>query len=117
MKKYIFLLFPFLLAGCALLKGNFNKARYQKANKIIYEEIFENKKIEITDKTVILQIVEILGESKKESAEFMTKEQLLFVRNKDTLVVFKNGTSFKDARNTYGLSEESEKRLMNLINK
>lgn len=117
MKKYSILLFPFLLVGCVLLSGKFNKTAYQKADKIIYEEIFDKKKKEITDKSSILQIVEILGTSQKDKAPFMAKEQLLFVRQKDTLVVYKNGTSFQDARGSYSISEESDRRLTELLKK
>ncbi|MFV0418755.1 MAG: hypothetical protein ACK5KT_08510 [Dysgonomonas sp.] len=115
MKKYIFLLFPFLLVGCALLSGKFNKTAYQKADKIIYEEIFDKKKREITDKSTILQIVEILGVSQKDKTPLMAKEQLLFVRQKDTLVVYKNGTTFQDARGLYSISEEADKKLTELL--
>lgn len=118
MKKYVLFLFPCLLVGCAVLFGKFDKTAYQKTDKIIYGEIFDDKgKLEITDKTTILQIVQILSESKKEPIVFMAKEQLLFVRPKDTLVIYKNETSFQDARGSYTLSDESEKRLMNLLKK
>lgn len=117
MKKYIILLFPFLIAGCALLSGKFNKTAYQKADKIIYEEIFDKKKREITDKNTILQIVEILGASQKEKTPLMAKEQLLFVRQKDTLVVYKNGTSFQDARGSYSINEVSDRQLTELLKK
>lgn len=118
MRKYILLLFPFLMTGCALLSGKFNKSSYQKADKIIYEEIFDKKnRIEITDKTTILQMVEILGESEKDKTPFVAREQLLFIRPKDTLVIYKNGNTFQDARNSYSISAESEKRLMRLIKK
>ena len=101
-----------------MLLGKFNKAAYQKADKIIYEEIFEDKtRIEVTDKTTILQIVGILGESKKESTPFMAREQLLFVRAKDTLVLYKNETAFQDARGAYSISQDAEKSLMELIKK
>lgn len=118
MKKYIvFVAFPFLLASCAILSGKFNKSAYRKADKIVYEEIFENKKVEITDKAVIFQIVEIFGESKKEPANFVAKEQLLFIRAKDTLVLYKNNAGFQDARGSYVISDEAEQRLMKLLSK
>lgn len=118
MKKCVLFLLPCLLVGCAVLLGKFNKTTYQKADKIIYGEIFDDKEnVEITDKTTILQIVQILSESKKEPNVFMAKEQLLFVRPKDTLVIYKNGTSFQDARGSYTLSDESEKRLIDLLKK
>lgn len=112
------LFMPFLLAGCAVLLGKFDKAAYRKADKIIYGEIIgSKKKIEVTDKTTILQIVEILGESKKDPTPFMAKEQLIFVRAKDTLVVYKNETAFQDARGSYSISRDAEKSLMELIKK
>lgn len=117
MKKYIILLFPFLIAGCALLSGKFNKTAYQKADKIIYEEIFDKKKREITDKNTILQIVEILSESTKDKTQFMAKEQLLFIRQKDTLVIYKNGATFQDARGSYSINEESDRQLTELLKK
>lgn len=117
MKKYIALAFPLLLASCAILSGKFNKSAYRKADKIVYEEIFENKKVEITDKATILQIVEILGESKKEPANFVAKEQLLFIRTKDTLVVYKNDAGFQDARGSYVISDRAEQQLMKLLSK
>lgn len=114
---YSILLFSLLFSGCALLSGKFNKSAYQKADKIIFEEIFDKKKTEITDKSTIVQIVEILGVSQKDKMPFMAKEQLLFVRQKDTLVVYKNGTSFQDARGSYIISEESDRRLTELLRK
>lgn len=115
MKKYILIVFSCMFLSCAVLMGKFNKSAYQKADKIIYDELFENKKTEITQKEVVLNIVELLSESTKVSEEFIPKEQLLFVRAKDTLVLYKNDTYIRDSRGTYSLTNSTEKRLKELL--
>lgn len=115
MRKYFILIFPFLSLGCAVLMGKFNKSAYQKADMIIYEELFENKEIEIKDKDVIFDVVELLSKSNKVSEEFVPKEQLLFVRAKDTLVLYKNDTYLRDSKGIYSLTSRAEKRIMELL--
>lgn len=117
MKKYILIMFPFVLFSCAALMGKFNRSAYQKADRIIYEELFENKRTEIANKEIVLDIVELLSKSTKVSEDFIPKDQLLFVRVKDTLVLYKNGTYIKDSRGTYSLTNSEEERLMELLKK
>ena len=115
MKKIIYALLTLLLVSC-ISSGYLNRSIYQKADRIVYIKIF-GEKSEITDKAQVLQILDVLGGAKKGSAEFMAGEQLLFIQGNDTLTIYKNGASLKDAYGTYCLGPDMVKELDDLLKK
>jgi len=98
------------------MNKNFNKARYQNADRIIYEEIFVNKS-DIQDQGAIISILDIMGTAKKETVKFLAKEQFQFFIKGDTVSVIRNGTALGDAKGTYSLSNASSEQLDKLLQK
>lgn len=115
MKKYILIVFPIVLFGCIAKMSKLNKEHYHNADKIIYENLAENIMVEITDKEGIMNIVKILAEAKKSPVKFIPKEKLLFIRGKDTLMIYKNKTVFKCLEGMGCLTDGAEKELRLLL--
>lgn len=113
MKKIFYISTLLLFVACAPM-GYFNSKKYNKTQKLVYERIFEGSK-EVTNKATIDEILKIMGTAKKTPIKFITQEQFLFIDGKDTLSVWKNGTSLKDKYGTYSLSESNEIELNKLL--
>lgn len=114
MTKYICLFTLLLLASCS--PKTLKTGRYKGSDKIVYEKMFVGK-LEVEDKNTIDEIISLLGTAKKGPSKFIVKEQLFFIKNKDTLTIRKSESSLQNVDGSFQLDEQAEERLMKLLGK